>query len=98
MRKTPPGTTTRVPGQRSRQQHSGQPRHQPRDERATPINHNWLTTVEAAARLRQSEVTLRRRLARHARVPPKASSPASTASSPESPAPAGSFGWDSAWT
>ena len=35
-----------------------------------PINHNWLTTAEAAARLRQSEVTLRRRLARHAQVTP----------------------------
>jgi hypothetical protein len=68
MPKTLSGTSTRAPGQRSRQQHPGQPHHQPRDERATPINHNWLTTAEAAARLRQSEVTLRRRLARHARA------------------------------
>jgi hypothetical protein len=70
MPKTLSTTPKRVPGQRSRQQHSGQPHHQPREERATPINHNWLTTAEAAARLRQSEVTLRRRLARHARVTP----------------------------
>jgi hypothetical protein len=68
MPKTLSATRTRVPGQRSGQQHSGQPRHQPREERATPINHSWLTTAEAATRLRQSEVTLRRRLARHAQV------------------------------
>jgi hypothetical protein len=35
-----------------------------------PTNSNWLTTTEAAGRLRQSEVTLRRRLARHAQVTP----------------------------
>jgi hypothetical protein len=35
-----------------------------------PTDHNWLTTAEAASQLRQSEVTLRRRLARHARVTP----------------------------
>jgi hypothetical protein len=34
------------------------------------IDRVWLTTAEAAARLRQSEVTLRRRLARHGRVTP----------------------------
>ena len=59
------GTPSRAPGQRSRQPH-----HQPREERATPINYNWLTTTEAASRLRQSEVTLRRRLARYAQVTP----------------------------
>jgi hypothetical protein len=35
-----------------------------------PTDRNWLTTAEVAARLRQSEVTLRRRLARHAQVTP----------------------------
>ena len=33
-----------------------------------PTNNHWLTTAETAARLRQSEVTLRRRLARNAQV------------------------------
>jgi hypothetical protein len=70
MPKTFSATRTRVPDQGSRRQHSGQPQHQPREERATPINHNWLTVAEAAARLRQSEVTLRRRLARHGSVTP----------------------------
>ena len=70
MPKTLSATRTRVAGQRSRQPHQGQLHHQPREERATSINHNWLTTTEAAARLRQSEVTLRRRLARHAQVTP----------------------------
>jgi hypothetical protein len=33
-----------------------------------PTDHNWVTTTEAATRLRQSPVTLRRRLARNAQV------------------------------
>jgi hypothetical protein len=70
MPKTLSTTRTRVAGQRSRRPHQGQLHHQPREERATSINHNWLTTAEAAARLRQSEVTLRRRVARHAQVTP----------------------------
>ena len=70
MPKTLSVTPTRAPDQRSRQQRSGRPHHQPREKQARPINYNWLTTAEAAARLRQSEVTLRRRLARHAQVTP----------------------------
>jgi hypothetical protein len=36
-----------------------------------PPAQNWLTTTEAAVHLRQDEVTLRRRLARHARITPE---------------------------
>jgi hypothetical protein len=63
MPKTLSATPTRAPGQRSRQQHSGQPHHQPREQRATPINHNWLTTAEAAARLRPHRPQVRLALA-----------------------------------
>jgi hypothetical protein len=65
MLKTFSATPTLEP---SRQPRSGQRHHQPREKHATLLNHNWLTTAEAATRLRQSEVTLRRRLARHAQV------------------------------
>ena len=63
MPKTLSATPTRAP-----RQHSRPPHHQSREERATPANYNRLTTSEAAARLRQSEVTLRRRFARNARA------------------------------